>query len=238
MEPDEYQRRRDALLAEVEGRPLVPPAEPAPSAEEGAAQPDPPPPMPQHGVCEYAPKPMNREAEVQRWFDAALLAQAQGRPIDAIRDFQMVLARDPDRTSDLTWRAEEQIRIEKAGLAAKATPLRDRAERARAQGDDLAERAAWRDLLAIDPWDQAAPARLAEIQATLDTRAQGVFEEGKREAAAGRAEGAMERFRTVLELVPDAHAPLHQKTQLAIERLLEASQPTQDPPGPEEPVPR
>ncbi len=160
-------------------------------------------------------------ASIGDLFAAAQGARNFGDSMAAIQGYERVLAADPDKQTELYWKAEEEIRQIKAELSARGREAYRSGLSAMKSGDYLTARAQFRETLRLDPFNQVAQRRQDEVQAKLDQLAQKFWSEAEIYEKTNQLEMAIGRYRKVMEYCASASSPLSQKAKKRIDALMQ-----------------
>ncbi len=158
---------------------------------------------------------------VQGLFDTASGDRGRGDAMAAIQGFERVLAADPDKKTELYWKAEEQIREVKSELSARGRAAYRSGISAMKTGDYLSARGQFRETLRLDPFNQVAQRRLSEVQAKLDQQAQKYWSEAEIYEKTNQLEMAIGRYRKVMEYSESTSSALSLKAKKRIDALLQ-----------------
>jgi tetratricopeptide (TPR) repeat protein len=161
------------------------------------------------------------ESSVEDLFSAAQSDRSRGDYIAAIQGYERVLGADPDKQTELYWKAEEEIRQIKAELSAQGRTAYRAGLSAMKSGDYLTARAQFRETLRLDPFNQVAQRRQDEVQAKLDQLAQKFWSEAEIYEKTNQLEMAIGRYRKVMEYCASASSPLSQKAKKRIDALMQ-----------------
>jgi pSer/pThr/pTyr-binding forkhead associated (FHA) protein/tetratricopeptide (TPR) repeat protein len=160
------------------------------------------------------------ESSVEDLFARAKSDRNRGDAMAAIQGYERVLAADPDKQTELYWKAEEEIRQIKAELSARGREAYRIGVSAMKSGDYLTARAQFRETLRLDPFNQVAARRQDEVQAKLDQLAQKFWSEAEIYEKTNQLEMAIGRYRKVMEYCASASSPLSQKAKKRIDALM------------------
>jgi len=166
-------------------------------------------------------KQEEHQASIGDLFSAAQNDRNRGDAMAAIQGYERVLAADPDKQTELYWKAEEEIRQIKAELSARGREAYRAGLGAMKSGDYLTARAQFRETLRLDPFNQVAQRRLDEVQAKLDQLAQKFWSEAEIYEKTNQLEMAIGRYRKVMEYCASASSPLSQKAKKRIDALMQ-----------------
>ncbi len=160
------------------------------------------------------------QASIEDLFASAQSDRSRGDDMAAISGFERVLAADPDKQTQLYWKAEEQIQQIKAELSARGRQAYRAGLSAMKSGDYLTARSQFRETLRLDPFNQVAQRRLNEVQAKLDQQAQKFWSEAEIYEKTNQLEMAIGRYRKVMEYSSSASSALSQKAKKRIDALM------------------
>ena len=160
-------------------------------------------------------------ASIGDLFAAAQNDRNRGDGMSAIQGYERVLAADPDKQTELYWKAEEEIRQVKAELSARGREAYRAGLSAMKSGDYLTARAQFRETLRMDPFNQVAQRRQDEVQSKLDQLAQKFWSEAEIYEKTNQLEMAIGRYRKVMEYCASASSPLSQKAKKRIDALMQ-----------------
>jgi tetratricopeptide (TPR) repeat protein len=166
-------------------------------------------------------KQEQHEASIGDLFSTAQNDRNRGDAMAAIQGYERVLAADPDKQTELYWKAEEEIRQIKAELSARGRETYRSGLAAMKSGDYLSARSQFRETLRLDPFNQVAQRRLDEVQAKLDQLAQKFWSEAEIYEKTNQLEMAIGRYRKVMEYSASASSPLSQKAKKRIDALMQ-----------------
>ncbi len=174
------------------------------------------------GAVAYQRKRRQQEhvSSVEDIYMAARSDRDRGDNMSAIQGYERVLAADPDKQTELYWKAEEEIRQIKAELSAAGRQAYRSGLSAMKTGDYLTARSQFRETLRLDPFNQVAQRRLDEVQAKLDQLAQKYWSEAEIYEKTNQLEMAIGRYRKVMEYSASASSPLSQKAKKRIDALM------------------
>ncbi|MFH1469279.1 MAG: hypothetical protein ABIO70_33150, partial [Pseudomonadota bacterium] len=161
------------------------------------------------------------EASIQDLFAAAQSDRSRGDAKAAIQGFERVLAADPDKKTELYWKAEEQIRQIKSELAARGREAYRRGLAASKSGDYLTARKEFNETMRLDPYNEVAKRRLEETQQKLDQLAQKFWSEAEIYERTNQLDMAIGRYRKVQEYSASNSSPLSQKAAKRIDALMQ-----------------
>ena len=165
-------------------------------------------------------KQEEHQASIEDLFAAAQSDRSRGDDMAAITGFERVLGADPEKQTELYWKAEEQIRQIKAELSARGRQAYRAGLSAMKSGDYITARAQFRETLRLDPFNQVAQRRLDEVQAKLDQQAQKYWSEAEIYEKTNQLEMAIGRYRKVMEYCASSSSPLSQKAKKRIDALM------------------
>ena len=161
------------------------------------------------------------EASIQDLFSAAQGERNRGDRKAAIQGFERVLAADPEKKSELYWKAEEQIRQIKSELAAAGREAYRRGLAAAKAGDYLTARKEFSETMRLDPYNEVAQRRLEETQQKLDQLAQKFWSEAEIYEKTNQLDMAIGRYRKVQEYSASSSSPLAVKATKRIDALMQ-----------------
>jgi tetratricopeptide (TPR) repeat protein len=165
-----------------------------------------------------------RAAAASRDLDERLAAAqadlARGKLSKAVRGFEEVMAADPGKVSPQYHTALEGVREAKDKMKADSKAAWTEANSALKSGNYVSARKLLKEVVAIDPYNEAAVARLAETRATLKEQASDFYKEARTLEGLGQNEKAIALYHKVQLYVDDAADPLSQKAQARTEALL------------------
>ena len=166
-------------------------------------------------------KQEEHEASIGDLFSTAQNDRNRGDSMAAIQGYQRVLAADPDKQTELYWKAEEEIRQIKAELSARGREAYRAGLSAMKSGDYITARSQFRETLRLDPFNQVAQRRLDEVQAKLDQLAQKFWSEAEIYEKTNQLEMAIGRYRKVMEYSASSSSTLSQKAKKRIDALMQ-----------------
>jgi pSer/pThr/pTyr-binding forkhead associated (FHA) protein/tetratricopeptide (TPR) repeat protein len=165
-----------------------------------------------------------RAAAASRDLDERLAAAqadlARGKLSKAVRGFEEVMAADPGKVSPQYHTAQEGVREAKDKMKADSKAAWTEANSALKSGNYVSARKLLKEVVAIDPYNEAAVARLAETRATLKEQASDFYKEARTLEGLGQNEKAIALYHKVQLYVDDDADPLSQKAQARTEALL------------------
>jgi tetratricopeptide (TPR) repeat protein len=145
-----------------------------------------------------------RDAQVSQLLDAAVEAQDQGRPDDAVRELERASELDPDRQTVTSRLDAARALAARAHEVEQAIDSVDAMIAAGRLDDAAGELAAAVDRLGDDPRFQTARTRLGELSRAQATSAvREAITRGQRMLEDGHLEAASEAFAAALEISPD-----------------------------------
>ena len=165
-----------------------------------------------------------RAAAASRDLDSRL-AEAQGdldrgKLSRAVRGFEAVMAADPGRVSPQYHLAQEGVRAAKDRMKAESKSAWTEANAALKAGSLLSARKLLLEVVATDPYNEAAAAKLSETRATLKEQASDYYKEARTLEGLGQAEKAIALYHKVTLYVGDEGDALSQKAQARTDALL------------------
>jgi hypothetical protein len=150
----------------------------------------------------------------QREMDRGNLAKAVGQ-------WQAVLDADPSRASAQYYQAEEGIRTAKDRMKADSKKTYAAGLAAYKDGDLLTARAQLGQTVRVDPYNEAAASKLAEVRKRLREQASEIYKEARVLEDINQIDKALALYQRVLTYVDDASDPLTGKAQGRINALLQ-----------------
>lgn len=177
-----------------------------------------------------------REAQVSR-AQSAGRAEARTRSLDAmlaegqsfveraqyakaVRSFEGVVAADASRATPQFYAAEEGIRTAKDRMKSESKVAWSEANTAIKAGDWVTARARLREVLKVDPYNDAANIKLADAQKRLREQASEVYKEARVMEEIQQTDKALAAYQKVLRYVDDPGDSLAQKAQQRMDALL------------------
>ena len=157
----------------------------------------------------------DRLAAGQREFD-------RGSYAAAVQTWEGVMAADATRAAPEYYQAEEQIRLAKDRMKTESKRALSAGLSAAKQGDLLSARSQLAEVVRIDPYNETAAAKLAEVKSRLREQASSMFKEARvLEEEAHQFDKALALYQKVLNYVGDPGDPLAQKAQTRMNSLLQ-----------------
>jgi hypothetical protein len=157
----------------------------------------------------------DRVAAGQREFD-------RGNYAAAVQAWEGVMAADATRAAPEYYQAEEQIRLAKDRMKTESKRALSAGLAAAKQGDLLSARNQLAEVVRIDPYNESAATKLAEVKAKLREQASSMFKEARvLEEEAHQFDKALALYQKVLTYVGDPSDPLAQKAQTRMNSLLQ-----------------
>ncbi|MFN7146652.1 MAG: hypothetical protein ACK4YP_22955, partial [Myxococcota bacterium] len=150
----------------------------------------------------------------QREFDRSNLSRA-------VAQWQGVLDADPSRASPQYYQAEEGIRTAKDRMKADSKKAYAAGLSAYKDGDYVTARTQLAQTVKIDPYNEAAASRLAEVRKRLKEQASEIYKEARVLEDINQVDKALGLYQKVLTYVDDAGDPLSNKAQARINALLQ-----------------
>ncbi len=145
---------------------------------------------------------------------------SQGKLSRAVRGFEDVMAADPGRVSPQYHSAQEGVRQAKDRMKAESKAAWMEANAALKSGNALGARKLLLQVVATDPYNGAAVAKLAEARATLKQQASETYKEARTLEGLGQNEKAIALYHKVQSYVGDDADALSQKAKARSDALL------------------
>jgi pSer/pThr/pTyr-binding forkhead associated (FHA) protein/tetratricopeptide (TPR) repeat protein len=145
----------------------------------------------------------------------------RGNLARAVTAWEAVLAADPSRASPQYYQAEEGIRGAKDQMKADSKKAYAAGLAAYKNNDLLAARSQLEQTVKIDPYNDAAASRLAEVRKRLKEQASDIFKEARVLEDINQTDKALALYQKVLNYVDDASDPLSTKAQSRMNVLLQ-----------------
>lgn len=138
----------------------------------------------------------------------------------AMKGFEAVMAADPSRSSPEYYQAEEGMRTAKDRMKSESKAAWSDATAAVKAGDWLTARKRLNEVVRIDPYNEAAVARLAEARRHLKELASELYKEARTLEGLGQDDKAVSLYHKVQLYVDDESDPLSQKARTRTDALL------------------
>lgn len=145
---------------------------------------------------------------------------AQGRYSRAVRGFEAVMAADPARTSPQYHAAAEGVTEAKDKMKFATKTAWAEANSAIRGGNHLTARKLLLEVLATDPYNEAAEVKLTEVRTALKEQASDFYKEARTLEGLGQNEKAIALYHKVQLYVGDDSDPLAQKARTRTDALL------------------
>ncbi len=145
----------------------------------------------------------------------------QGNLAKAVTQWEAVLAADPTRASPQFYQAEEGIRGAKDQMKADSKKAYAAGMSAYKAGDLLTARVQLEQTARIDPYNDAAAARLAETRKRLKEQASDIYKEARVLEDINQTEKALALYQKVLNYVDHPGDPLASKAQARMNALMQ-----------------
>ena len=149
----------------------------------------------------------------QREFDKGNLAKA-------VQKWETLLAADPSRSTPQYYQAEEKIRAAKDKMKAQSKDMYAAALTLMKSGQWKAARVQLEKTLAVDPYNEAAEAKLADVRGQLASEGQDLYNQGRTREEAGDKDSAIDYYQQVIDLLGSGDS-LAQKASKRISALKE-----------------
>lgn len=144
----------------------------------------------------------------------------RGNLTKAVRQWEGVLQADPSRASPQYYQAEEGIRAAKDRMKVESKKAYASGLSAYKDGDLLTARSQLAQTVRIDPYNDAAGAKLAEVRKRLRDQASEIYKEARVLEDINQVEKALALYQKVLTYVDDPSDSLSGKAQSRINALL------------------
>lgn len=155
----------------------------------------------------------------------AMLAQGKselerGKYSQAVKSFEAVMAADPGRSTPQYYQAEEGVRAAKDRMKADSKAAWAEANAAMKSGDWLGARTLLEKVLRVDPYNDAAAAKLAEVRKRLREEASDIYKEARVLEDIQQTEKAIALYQKVIRYVDDDDDALSRKAKDRMDALL------------------
>ncbi|MSQ02200.1 MAG: FHA domain-containing protein [Myxococcales bacterium] len=144
----------------------------------------------------------------------------KGAYAKAVKGFEAVMAADPSRSTPDFYQAEEGVRTAKDRMKAESKSAWSQATAAVKAGDWLTARKRLNEVVRIDPYNEAAVARLADARRHLKEDASELYKEARTLEGLGQNDKAVSLYHKVQLYVDDEADPLSQKARTRTDSLL------------------
>ncbi len=158
--------------------------------------------------------------QVTGLYEQAVDTLRNGDDLRAYGQLEQVLAADPDKLTELYWRAEETMRSIESERARQGSASFRAAVSAKRGGDFLTARDQLRETLRVNPFHSSAERHLHEVQAKLDGQALRLWSEAEVYEQTNQVEMAAGRYHQVIEHCASASSPLARKAQARLDALV------------------
>ncbi len=155
----------------------------------------------------------------------ALLAQGKselerGKYSQAVKSFEAVMAADPARSSPQYYQAEEGVRAAKDRMKADSKATWTEANAAMKSGDWLGARSLLEKVLRVDPYNDQASVKLADVRKRLRDEASDIYKEARVLEDIQQTEKAIALYQKVIRYVDDDNDALARKAKDRMDALL------------------
>ncbi|MCB9794117.1 MAG: FHA domain-containing protein [Alphaproteobacteria bacterium] len=161
------------------------------------------------------------EAELAGVYNEGKAQLDRGAWSQAVSTFNKVLQADPERTTNVYYKAEEGISKAKNAMRAQADAPYRQGVGIMEGGDCVAARSKFDEALRMDPYHANAKSKREECQQKLVSQASDKFKEARVLESANQIERALSAYQQVISLVGDKNDPLYQKAQARINAIMQ-----------------
>jgi tetratricopeptide (TPR) repeat protein len=161
-----------------------------------------------------------RRADMAKKLDAGQARFDRGDYAGAVQAWEAVLGMDPSRGSPEYYQAEEKIRSARDQMKTASKKAYTNGMTALKNGDLLTARSQLAETVRIDPYNEAASAKLAELKGRLRDQASEIYKEARVLEDINQVEKALALYQKVITYVGDDGDPLAQKAQGRVSALL------------------
>jgi hypothetical protein len=161
-----------------------------------------------------------KRASLAEQLDAGQHKFDAGDYAGAVKTWEALLASDPTRSQPQYYQAEESIRNAKDRMKSDSRKAYAAGLAAAKSGDLLTARTQLAETVRIDPYNDAAAAKLAEVRQMLKEKASDIYKEARVREDLNQTDEALALYHKALTYVDDPSDPLAQKAQGRMNALL------------------